>query len=326
MSVLDQNLLFERLQFFNGQRLFASDLQALEDFDREMRWLHNRSLHQPGIGNGFEVIGKKSDREVSIMPGYAIDALGREIVLTGKHTEPVPPMAGDEAGKPVFYDLTVSYPEDTELEEVETRAGVCLPRGVVRLREEPIFCWIRLGRDGQAIDDKLKQDVQRGLKIVLARAEVLNCQLESDISVSVRRSARPTRQPYIACGKVNNVNWKIENFPIAPNNPTIKITPTILPFYLKATISTSNSHFESTPCYFAKILGQRVKKIMPNVDDVYTALVDTIINIFEPSSSGFSLQVVLLAKSLEDIDRDYNFPTDIGLFSDWQIVWMGIEG
>mgnify|MGYP001036441712 CR=1 FL=1 len=42
----------ERIQFFNGQRLFASDLQALEAFNREMRWLHNQSLHQPGVGSG----------------------------------------------------------------------------------------------------------------------------------------------------------------------------------------------------------------------------------------------------------------------------------
>ena len=62
MGILEETRFIERLQFFDGQRLFASDLQGLEAFNREMRWLHNRSLHQPGIGSGFAVYGKKGDR------------------------------------------------------------------------------------------------------------------------------------------------------------------------------------------------------------------------------------------------------------------------
>ena len=60
MENLLERRFIERLQFFNGQRLFASDLQGLEAFSRGMRWLHNKSLHQPGIGNGFAVAGKKA--------------------------------------------------------------------------------------------------------------------------------------------------------------------------------------------------------------------------------------------------------------------------
>ena len=42
-----------------------------------MRWLHNRSLHQPGVGNGYKVTGTQGDRQVTIGPGYALDAYGR---------------------------------------------------------------------------------------------------------------------------------------------------------------------------------------------------------------------------------------------------------
>ena len=72
----------ERLQFFNGQRLAAADLQSIDDFNRQMRWLHNQSLHQPGVGSGYAISGKKGDREVTVQPGYAIDSSGREIGLT----------------------------------------------------------------------------------------------------------------------------------------------------------------------------------------------------------------------------------------------------
>ena len=132
----------ERIQFFDGQRLFASDLQDLEQFNREMRRLHNQSLHQAGVASGFAVSGKKDDREVTIQPGYAIDSLGREIVLTEPLVLQVPPVANDSAGRPVYYDLVVSYPADAEL--TENRAGVCVARGAVRLREEPVFCWVEL--------------------------------------------------------------------------------------------------------------------------------------------------------------------------------------
>src|SRR5574342_507094 len=100
MGVLEETRFVERLQFFTGQRLFATDLQAIEAFNREMRWLHNRSLHQPGVGKGFAVSGKRGDREVYIGPGYAMDADGREIVLTEAKTEPVPPVAGETDGSP----------------------------------------------------------------------------------------------------------------------------------------------------------------------------------------------------------------------------------
>ncbi len=84
MAVFDQTGLprrgtyetqLERQQFFDGQRLLASDLQGLEAFHRQMRELHNRSLHQPGIGNGFAVSGERGDRQVTIGAGYALMAL-----------------------------------------------------------------------------------------------------------------------------------------------------------------------------------------------------------------------------------------------------------
>ena len=220
MGLLDEMRFIERQQFFNGQRLFASDLQDLEAFNREMRWLHNRSLHQPGIGNGFAVIGDKGAREVTIRAGYAINAVGQEIVNTDDRIEPVPPVAGEIDGSPVYFDLTVSYPADEALEVAETRDGVCAPRGAraprgaVRLREEPVFCWVRLklNEAGQLVveNDTLAKEVEAGMKIVLARAEVLHCQLNSALSVAQRRSARPAKQPHVACGVYRPDAWTFE--------------------------------------------------------------------------------------------------------------------
>src|ERR1044072_4557868 len=99
MDCLKQTSTIERLQFFNGQLLLAEDLQGIGAFNREMRWLHNISLHQIGIGNGFAVTGKRGEREVRIGPGYAIDGLGRGIVSVTDNAEARPTTRGGGGGR-----------------------------------------------------------------------------------------------------------------------------------------------------------------------------------------------------------------------------------
>ena len=146
MAIIGGTQFLERLQFFNGQRRFAEDLETLDSFNREMRWLHNLSLHPSGVGTGYAVTGNKGDRQVLVTPGYAIDACGREIVLTENHIEPVPPVADDGQGNPVYYDLTVSYPNDSDLVESETRQGICMPQEPCGCAKRPTsagFSWER---------------------------------------------------------------------------------------------------------------------------------------------------------------------------------------
>ena len=342
MSILDETRFVERFQFFNGQRLFASDLQGIDDFNREMRWTHNRSLGQPGIGSGFAVHGKRNDREVVIGPGYAVDALGREAVLTTTLTIQVPPVAADEAGRPVFYDLAVSYPDDDALEETETREGVCLPRGVVRRREVPVFCWIRLNDQRQAIDSRLKQEMLTGMQLILARAEVFNCQLNADLTISVRREVRPPRLPYVVCGQETPTNWDVLELPPIEGDATVfgttgPISPFIVPSGLVATVDTSEAEFQTTPVYTARIAGPRIMTI-PSGDSTVQAIVDGLIDIpaERATAKNFVIQTLLLVQPFT-----FNFrPTGIwqgdpvsseetqaflDLFNPWTVVWMGVE-
>jgi len=331
MLLLDEMRFIERQQFFHGQRLFAADLQGLEAFNREMRWLHNQSLHQPGIGNGFAVSGEKGAREVTIGPGYAIDAKGREIVLTETRKEPVPPVAGEADGSPAFYDLTVSYPADEYLEEAETRGGICNSHGVVRRREEPEFCWVPLPKDETgrlSADNRLGEDIKKGLKIVLARAEVVSCQLNSALSVAQRRSARPSSKPYIACASVKPTWDTFDLIEDAHDEVGFDLGDFhILPFGLRADVSTKVAGFATTPCYSARIAGVRIwpNVMAPNVD---TFLVDGLVNIVDSRANGFRIEVFLMAWLVDisgghaSIRRD-----DIDEISEnWEIVWMGVEG
>jgi hypothetical protein len=319
MSMIDQTRFIERLQFFDGQRLFASDLQALETFNRELRWLHNQSFHQPGVGSGFAVTGEKGGRVVNVGAGYATDVVGRESILTQEEVLAIPPDAGNK-GAPVFYDLTVSYPDDSGLEESETREGICRSRGTIRLREAPVFCWVELeGENFTPTKTKLRADLENGLKIRLARIEVLNCVLNARPSVALRQSARPTLTPYIASGfqRIKGV----ENFSIA------------LPLFTKpegrlrlitGTVDTSVAGFIATPEYSAHLGGPRQFR----VDAANFAILDQT-SVFDPARDKFEIQAlvfVMPAAPTSSVMTDAQVAeVDRQITETWVISWMGVE-
>jgi hypothetical protein len=74
----------ERLRFFDGQLLTSKDFQAEQDYQIEKRWLHNRMLHGFGVVDGLAVsIDDGPDSAVFVSPGFALDRLGREILVEG---------------------------------------------------------------------------------------------------------------------------------------------------------------------------------------------------------------------------------------------------
>jgi hypothetical protein len=308
MDFIDATRSIERQRFFDGQRLFASDLQGIEAFNREMRWLHNQSLHQPGIGNGLAVSGRKDEREVVVGPGYAVDLHGREIVLTSPRTIPVPPVAGD--GGPRRFVLTVEYPDDTFLEEVELREGICDTRGAVRLREEPIFCWVPLNPDGSPAKDKA--EILSGLKLVLTQVAVRDCKLAEDISIVQRRNARPPTQPVIACGVEQPTVWKPWNPWDDPANPPADLPGApvlgvaLRALYrmvggIQAEIDTGSAGFRTTPDYFARIDGPRVIEVTINKAKSRVIL-DGLLSIVDPKPDKFTAQVIVLTFPLLELD------------------------
>jgi hypothetical protein len=321
----------ERIQFFNGQRLFASDLQALEAFNREMRWLHNQSLHQPGVGSGYAVAGNKGDREVTVAPGYALNALGQEIILTEANIEPIPPVADNGAGASVFYYLTVSYPDDTALKPSETRDGICLPVGVVRLREEPVFCWVRLNDDGtQPVDPDLKERVQKGLFIVLARIEVFNCQLKQPVSVEQRRNARPSKQPYIGCGEFTPAakDWQAEGLGGTTLPFQLDLGTSVMQFpavRFSTKVDTSAAGFQATPEYTVRLIGDRPHVSANDPPSHY--LLDGLIDVATkpaPTPQAFWVDIYPFFWTAVQAGED-KITVDKALFRDWSISWLGIE-
>jgi hypothetical protein len=324
VDVFDEMRAVERPRFFDGQQLFATDLDGIVGFHRAMRWLHNRSLHQPGIGNGFAVAGRRGDREVRIQPGYALDAEGREIVLLDTHVEQVPPVASESGGAPVFFDLAVSYPADDELEEAETREGVCLDGGAVRLRERPVFCWIRLQRDvAGTLRPRSEADalaIQNAAKIVLARVQVRECRLDADLEIAVRRTARPPQPPNIVCGACHAVPWE----------PWIRQASgqDDVPIGLTAPVTTTAGKFRVTPCYAARVCGPRPLAVTveggPNGGDRTYIVFDRALYVVGATASRFEAFVPVEALS-DTVDAQVLDALVPVARKRWTLSWLGIE-
>lgn len=181
----------ERLNYYNGQRLEASDLKLEQDYHiRVRRWL-NRALYSPGIARGLEVRAEKGTRNVVIGPGLALDAEGHEIILLEEAHEIVPGRgrqragAGSEAEVEGLY-LTIRYDEQTVAEE----RGVCFarasgddagrsrpaPGGPARISARPVFNW------------RAFLPHESSGEIVLAQVELdKNCTKVHQVNVGVRR-------------------------------------------------------------------------------------------------------------------------------------------
>jgi hypothetical protein len=181
----------ERLNYYNGQRLEASDLKLEQDYHiRVRRWL-NRSLYAPGIARGLEVREKEGTRTVIISPGVALDAEGHEIILLEEAEEIVPGRGRQRSGTGSTAEveglyLTIRYDEQTVAEE----RGVCFARvsgegvgysrpasgGPARISARPVFNWRAFPPD------------ETSGEIVLAQVELdKDCKEVSQVDVGVRR-------------------------------------------------------------------------------------------------------------------------------------------
>jgi hypothetical protein len=303
-----------RVAFFDGQRLAADDLNGAAGTQRAFRFLHNRSLHGWGIGLGFAVSGARSARQVSVAPGYAVDCLGREIVLTQSIQKPVPARSDDGQGGPLTFYLVAAYPDESLLTVLERRSGECGTDGVVRLQEQAAIYWKAAG----------EQTVELGIEIVLAQATVQNCQLSAPLSLAQRRSARPPRQPFVAAGEstVGATPWALWREPPG-GGQVIGVT---------TQVDTSAGRFAGAPQYQAQLRGDRLFSRQDG-PILRAYLLDGMTFVSQPRPNGFTLSVVL-PRSLGTVTTPVNPPEVLTLpgtvldvvRKNWSVAWVGTEG
>jgi hypothetical protein len=118
----------KRLNYFTHQFLREQDFKAEQEYHVAMRRQHNRALHGWGVVEGLEV-RKKSDHEIVVDPGTAIDNLGREIVLT---VPVVRDLSSFERNSHTY--ITIAYGEGWDEADHHSAGGV---DGYMRVAETP---------------------------------------------------------------------------------------------------------------------------------------------------------------------------------------------
>jgi hypothetical protein len=287
----------QRVTFFSGQRLTAEDLAEIQKVQRERIWLHNRSLHGWGIGIGLAVTGDSGASTVEIGEGYAVDCLGREIILTEPKSLTVPAVAGTPSGGEVEYYLVAGYQNNADQAFAEQRPGVCVPGGTVRLTEEPRLEW------REAID------LEEGLDLILAKAWVKNCQLSRPLSLLERRSARPSQHPYIAANQTEagGTEWQIWSDGGEFQGVLVRV-------------DTSMARFQTTPWYMAHVVGERYF----SVNDRSVLIVGEQA-LTEPTPTGFTFRIHIGAGGPAHSGMSpEDYPSTLRDDLSWQVVWLGI--
>jgi hypothetical protein len=154
-----------RVNYSAGMLLTASDFEAEQEYHRQMRYLHNRLLHGYGTVAGLDVA--VDGTSVHVSPGFAIDALGREIFVTEQMSLRLDPLGRDRRW---IRDLAIAWREVPEDPAPSPKGTVTFSRWI----EEPE---LSLVLPGSATSEKL----------ILARLTWRPRRGEIDIDATVRR-------------------------------------------------------------------------------------------------------------------------------------------
>jgi hypothetical protein len=161
----------KRLKYFTHQFLREQDFEAEQNYHIAMRRLHNRAVHGWGVIEGLAV-RKKSEKEITIDPGVAIDGQGREIVLANQVTRDL------SAFEPNSYTyLTISYEETLEDSDRYSSGGV---EGYTRTTEVPL------------VSERRHEPLKDGSALTLARVRINeNGNVSDQIETNLRSQLRP---------------------------------------------------------------------------------------------------------------------------------------
>jgi hypothetical protein len=227
----DLEIPFDRITYRDGQLLTALDLGDEHRREARLRRLHSRYLHETwGIALGFEV-QKEGTGAVVVGPGYAVDGMGRDLLLAEGMHLPVPNVPGQQT--PETFVLTMSYQEDAALHHCPALAHLCLGNGLDPCIERPRFSWHK------------QDEVRFGPHVPLVQVAVLQGVIQGGLDFRVRRNARPLVRPHIGWGATEpgRTGWRGWQVQVR------------MPLGIETVVSTAEAGFTSTPHYFALLHG-----------------------------------------------------------------------
>ncbi|MET8412323.1 hypothetical protein ABZV34_30180 [Streptomyces sp. NPDC005195] len=310
-----------RPAFFEHQVLAAADLMELVHAERALRELHHRTLHGWGISRGIEVSGEAGSPSVTVMPGYALDAVGRELLLTRQVKLDVPAVTGDLEGQPddpeshpQEFRLILRWTEDDEA-TVHTRDGAGASFGAVRLDNDPTLQWLP------------KEAVRNGFDLELATVHVRDCTLTASPDPSSRRPLRIS--PHVAAGVTTpgRTEWTL----VKTDGGSV--------MGLRTEIDTRSGGFTGSPTYLLRLEGRRDTPLPPPEEGdavldgtpyVESSATNSLVVVIplhsgvtasDPDPANPATSVQLNPASLLNDD----LPALVGGSLGWNVAWVGVE-
>ncbi|WP_328432582.1 hypothetical protein [Streptomyces sp. NBC_00453] len=309
-----------RPAFFEHQVLAAADLMELVHAERALRELHHWTLHGWGISRGIEVTGEVGSPSVTVTPGYALDAVGRELLLIRPVELGVPAVAGepdgasDPDGKPEEFRLVLRWTEDDEA-AVHTRQGDGASSGAVRLDNDPTLQWLP------------EKAVRIGFDLELAIVHVRDCTLTASPDTSSRRPLRVS--PHVAAGVTTpgRTEWTL----VKTEGGSVT--------GLRTEIDSGSGGFTGSPTYLVRLEGHR-ETTLPSPEEgdavldgtpyVESSATDSLVVVVPlhsgvtataPGPAGPTASVQLNPASLLNDD----LPALVGDTLQWSVAWVGVE-
>ncbi|MFI1379219.1 hypothetical protein [Embleya sp. NPDC020886] len=306
-----------RPNFFGGGVLAAADLNDAVAVERSRRWLHNRVLHGWGVALGLEATGARGAKRVAIGAGYALDAFGRDLILSDGAELDVPAVAAGPDGGDVVFCLTLRWTEDDEA-DVRTRAGACGVVGAVRFADGPTAAW------------RTPAELREGLDVLLATVTVRGCALTAPPDPAGRRVLAVLPTPYVATGATSAFGtvWT------AVRDPASGVV-----IGLRTVVDTGAAGFGDTPAYTVRLDGDRelsasaapgglacVLDGTPYVADAEPGRLTVLVPLPAGRIGGVVGGTTTLPLNPAAVLADLETPNLVRSELGWHIAWMGVEG
>jgi hypothetical protein len=319
----------ERLRYRHGQMLRSRDARDQVRIQAQLRWWHNRALHQAfGVVEGLRVV---DGQQVTVEPGLAYDCFGRELLQP--HLAAVAVPATDEA-----LLLLASYDETAATERlafawrpprgVGIRDGVPLARLTIAssaplqgplpdLQPLPGALRARICHDAGRGTLVFEGDMTSGEhdqlvalsddKAFVAAVGALFASTPAPLLDPCFRPApaRALARPRVAAGATIPGATAWEPWTVGGGGFTQRLG-------IQVRVDTSSAGFTDVPCYFAWVQGAVADERARPV------LAAHLSHVHSPSATGFGVRLWLLETSRDE-------PASLARRQEMSVCWLGIQ-
>jgi hypothetical protein len=257
----------QRLRYRPGQDLLSRDFRDQSRFDDQLRWWHNRAMHNAfgvRIGLTVHVVIAADQARANVEPGVAYDSFGRELILPRPTSVPIP--VGPDETEPRL--LVIRYRRHKHDRAADALTSICCDEPTTQHVE---LSWVPQRRV------RPSDGVPLARVLYFEGEPLLDDQFDAPI-------ARALARPRLGSGStvLGATKWEIWDL---GGRPSFLLT-------LQLPIDTHAAGFTEPPCYFAWIQGGLETRFDPAGP---TFLLPLYSHLDAETLTGFRVRVVTFA-------------------------------